>query len=169
MPHDVLVRLVQSGDVEALRAMISAQPELLRQKIRGHLLPEALGRGQEGNTLLHVAAFHGGKDVLAYLIEAGAKVDARNAENRTPAHVALEHNFQAVQDLEELGLEKDIIHAACRNDHERLHAILMADPDLATDKSTGLSAMGWATYVGARESNEMLTAFGAGPDDGDVR
>lgn len=169
MPHEILIHLIQTGDVRALSAMLDAQPELLRQKVRGKLLPETLGRGQEGNTLLHVAAFCGGKEILAYLIRTGANLDARNAEYRTPMHVALEHNLKAVQELEELGVEKDIIHAACRHDHDRLRAILTANPELATDKSTGLSVMGWSTYHGARASIEMLIEAGAGPDDLELR
>jgi len=164
MPEAALVRMLEIQELDGLKALLAATPELLHKPVPGALLPEALGRGQEGNTALHVAAFCGGRAILKHLIELGAAVDARNAENRTPAHVALEHNFEAIQDLEQLGVEKDHIHAACRHDHERLNKLLHDDPSLASDRSTGLSVLGWATYYGAKVSAEMLLDHGAKPD-----
>lgn len=169
MSHEELVRLIESADVAGVSARIEARPELLDEPVPGCLLPDRLGKGQEGNTPLHVAALFGGREILALLLDAGANTQTRNAEGRTPIHVALEHNFESVQNFEALGLEMDLIHAACRQDLERMRAILTEDPDLACDCSTGLSVMGWATYYGARPSVEMLIEFGAGPDEFELR
>lgn len=164
MSHEALVRLLENHDLDGVKALLSAEPELLHQAVPGELLPERLGKGQQGNTPLHVAAFFGGRAILKHLLTLGADLDARNAENRSPAHVALEHKFESIQDLEQLGVEKDHIHAACRHDHERLNKLLHENPDLACDKSTGLSMLGWATYYGAKQSAEMLFDHGAKAD-----
>ena len=163
MSHDALVRLLESRDLDGVRAVIGAQPGLLHEAFPQNLAPEDLGRGQAGNTPLHLAAYFGGRAIMKYLIGKGASLDARNAEHRTPSHVALEHNFEAIKDLEQLGIEKDHIHAACRHDHERLREILLTEPDSASDMSTGLSVLGWATYYGAKESAEILFEHGAQP------
>lgn len=45
-------------------------------------------KGENGETPLHVAALHGHKDIVEFLIESGAMVDSRDNDGRTPLHPA---------------------------------------------------------------------------------
>lgn len=162
---NALLRAIEANDAEGAAQLLDATPSLLDGAIEGELLPEQLGAGRSGNPPLHAAAFFGSLDVIDLLLQRGADTALRNAENRTALHVALEHNFEAVQHLEARGIPRDVIAATCRHDHGRLRALLEADASLANDRSTGLSVIGWGTYYGARESCEILFAYGARGDD----
>ncbi|XP_005320363.2 ankyrin repeat domain-containing protein 16 isoform X1 [Ictidomys tridecemlineatus] len=69
-----LCRLVQEGQLLALQAEL--------QEARGY-------RGPGGDTLLHCAARHGRRDILAYLAEAwGMDIEAANRDYKRPLHEA---------------------------------------------------------------------------------
>ena len=48
---------------------------------------------QQGNTPLHEACIHGNLAILKYLLNYGADVDAKNAVDETPLHIACREGF----------------------------------------------------------------------------
>lgn len=78
---------------EQFRAAVrQGTPEDVRELLKFHrdrqLISIPFGEG----TALHNAAFHGRPGVVAVLIEFGADVNARGANNRTPLHMACQMN-----------------------------------------------------------------------------
>ena len=75
-----IFQAVEEGDAERVRELLQASPAL------------ANARDEQGATPLHIAAFHGVRDVAAVLIEAGADVNARDARfGATPAGWDIEY------------------------------------------------------------------------------
>ena len=71
---------VERGDLETVRAMVSAAPKLVRT------------RDATGATPLHVAALQGHRAVVELLLASGAAVNARDDEfGATPAGWAIEY------------------------------------------------------------------------------
>jgi hypothetical protein len=108
---------VERGDLETVRAMVSAAPALVR------------ARDGSGATALHVAAHHGQHAVAELLLDAGAEVNARDDEFAgTPAGWAIEY-------LRErgalLGIEiEDALFAIRRGDAELLARLVTRHPAL---------------------------------------
>jgi len=74
---------VERGDLETVRAMVSAAPKLVR------------ARDGTGATALHVAALQGHRAVVELLLASGAEVNARDDEfGATPAGWAIEQLFK---------------------------------------------------------------------------
>lgn len=73
---DALVDLVNAGKVDDFRSTLKANPEAV------HL------RNQYNLPLIHRAAMTDKPDAVAVLLDAGAKLDARDNLKRTPLHVA---------------------------------------------------------------------------------
>jgi ankyrin repeat protein len=74
---------VQQKSVEALKVLVEAGADINRATTGG-------GRGKgPGQTALFGAAFWGWNDVVTYLVSQGAKIDAADAEGRTPLDAAL--------------------------------------------------------------------------------
>jgi len=163
------VELLRGGDFEALRHEIQQDRSWVRREFMAEFCPEGLGRGRGGNRALALACFFGRPSVIDLLLAAGADPSHRNEENRTAFHVALEHNYKAAEHLARIGMERDVVACACLRDLKGLRKLLEQNPSLASDASTGLSVLGWATYYGARESAELLLEFGAQPDQGELQ
>ena len=108
---------VERGDLEIVRAMVSAAPNLVR------------ARDRTGATALHVAALHGHRAVAELLLASGAEVNARDDEfGATPAGWAIEY-------LRErgalLGVEiEDALFAIRRGDAELLARLVKRHPAL---------------------------------------
>ncbi|OGM04482.1 MAG: hypothetical protein A2008_08140 [Candidatus Wallbacteria bacterium GWC2_49_35] len=68
-----LLRAADRGDTGKINALIEAGADI-----------EAPGRGRAGGTILGTAAGRGDIDILRYLCEKGAAVDARDNDNWTP-------------------------------------------------------------------------------------
>ena len=154
------------GEVDAVRSTLREHPAAIQFTFAEPFNPEGCG-GRE-NRALAIAAYHGHLDILDGLLDAGSDPEHRNADGRTALHVALEYSFAAANHLVARGVAKDVIASACLHDHAVLRSLLDADASLANDRSTQLSALGWATYFGARESAEILFEFGARADDGEL-
>jgi ankyrin repeat protein len=158
---DALLR----SDAPAIAKLLDSDSELLHVELEGEQVPEYMGRGRAGNRALHLAAYLGDADVLDLLLERGADPEARNREGRTALHVGLEHNNLAAKHLMMRGVPRDIVACACAGDLDGMRTLLSSDPELANDKSTQLSVLGWACYHGAKESVQLLIDSGARIDD----
>lgn len=86
----LILTAAKKGNVEAIRALLTADPELLN------------ARDSDGSTPLHCASWKGHPDAVQLLIETGADVDARNQNDHygtTPLHAAAHGNQTAVARL----------------------------------------------------------------------
>jgi ankyrin repeat protein len=152
-----LARLLQDGDLEAVRAAVTDAPRLLAGTV------ERAGEG--GWTPLHLAVAAGREDAVRELAAAGADLGARTESGRTPVHVALEHAPGLVPLLGELGAPVDAPAAAHLDDVGRLAREL--DGGAApTDPATGLDLLGVAAAAGAAGAVRLLLDRGADPDGG---
>ena len=108
---------VERGDLETVRAMVSAAPKLAR------------ARDATGATALHIAALQGHRTVVELLLASGAEVNARDDEfGATPAGWAIEY-------LREhgalLGVEiEDALFAIRRGDAELVERLVTRHPAL---------------------------------------
>ncbi|HJZ58755.1 MAG TPA: ankyrin repeat domain-containing protein, partial [Gemmataceae bacterium] len=81
------VRLfAENGELIHLRAILEKHPKLVdaRDPLAGRRKP----LGNESHTPLHLAVVHGHSDVVEYLIQRGADVNADSGGGWTPLHLA---------------------------------------------------------------------------------
>ncbi|MFQ5351188.1 MAG: ankyrin repeat domain-containing protein, partial [Thermoanaerobaculia bacterium] len=156
---------IRSAGLAALRVQLPRTPSLA-----GAVLPAAEApRGVEGFTALHLAVDGGEVEVVRLLVSAGAELEARNGEGRTALHDSIEHGHRQIQELLiDAGAEVDVCAAAILGMEARLRELLDRDPGLATETSTGLSPLGWASYGNQTGTAAELVARGARPDDGEL-
>ncbi|KAK0131995.1 Ankyrin repeat domain-containing protein 16 [Merluccius polli] len=82
MDDGTLVKLAQEGQLAALRLALGGETA-------GGETPGGRHWGRNADTLLHYAARHGHLDVAQFLArDAGADIDARNRDYKTPLHEA---------------------------------------------------------------------------------
>ena len=124
-----------------------------------------------GATPLHIAADHGHKDLAEFLLKSGAKIDAGNRSGNTPMHMTVKYGHKEMAAfLESCGAELDIFAASGLGMHQRVAAMLEADPD--TINSTAhhptprddCTPLHWAVHGEHVEAAEVLLAKGADPD-----
>jgi ankyrin repeat protein len=151
-----LARLIEAGDVDAVRTAVTESP---------HLLTHTVERGGQGGwTALHLAVAEGRADIVRLLVEAGADLDSRTEHRRTPLHVALQYRPSMVGLLEELGAVMDAPSAAYLDDVDQLRRQLDGGAELS-DPDTG-DLLTWAAYGGAAGTTRLLLDHGADPDRG---
>ena len=171
-------------DVPAVRAAVSARPELLRtpralfeavEHDRADVVALLLDLGVSpdvddpsngGNRALHVAAFHGSDACARLLIERGAEVDARERNHHAiPLGVA---SFAGhTQMIALLGqYSSDVWELVYTGRVERLRELLAQKPELAkTVNGAGETPLMWlpADSAAASEIAKLLIAHGADP------
>jgi ankyrin repeat protein len=147
-----LRRLIEAGDVEAVRTAVTASPRLLGITVERN--------DQGGWTPLHLAVADGQPDVVRTLVEAGADLTRRTEFNRTPLHVALQLRPDLVPLLRELGAVVDAPSAAYLGDVDQLTAHLDDGADLA-DRTSGVDLLSWAAFGGAEATARLLLSRGA--------
>ncbi len=75
-PRDPLARAIARGDLKETKKRLGKAKSINDR------------RGEGGSTLLSTAALHGRLEIAKFLVEQGAKVNARNNDGNTPLHVA---------------------------------------------------------------------------------
>jgi YVTN family beta-propeller protein len=75
--RDALANAISSGDLKETKRLLGHGARRINDR-----------RPQGGSTPLSTAALHGQLDIVEYLIERGAKVEATNNDGNTPLHVA---------------------------------------------------------------------------------
>ena len=147
-----LRRLIETGDVEAVQAAVTASPRLLVSTVERN--------DQGGWTPLHLAVADGHPDVVRVLVDAGADLTRRTEFNRTPLHVALQLRPELVPLLRELGAVVDAPSAAYLGDVDQLTSHLDDGADLA-DRTSGVDLLSWAAFGGAEATARLLLSRGA--------
>jgi ankyrin repeat protein len=151
-----LARLIEAGDVDAVRTAVAESP---------HLLTHAVERdGQDGWTPLHVAVAECQAEIVRLLVESGADLAVRTEHHRTPLHVALRHCPDLVPLVRELGASLDAPSAAYLDDVDQL-ARQLDDGAQLSDPDTG-ELLTWAAYGGASGTVRLLLDRGADADAG---
>ena len=113
------LQAAESGDLERVRALLDAQPDLVH------------ARDRAGATALHLAAFNGHREIVRLLCSRGADLNARDGRfNATPSGWAIEY-------LRELGgllaIEiEDVLHAIRTRDAPWVERLTTRHPALKT-------------------------------------
>lgn len=84
------IQAAKKGELDALQTLLAADPTLLN------------ARDKDGSTALHCAAWKDNREVVAFLLSAGADVNAHNENDHwgtTPLHAAAHANNTAVAQL----------------------------------------------------------------------
>ena len=84
------IQAAKKGDVETLQSLLASDPALLN------------ARDKDGSTALHCAAWKDHRELVAFLLGAGADVNAHNENDHwgtTPLHAAAHANNTAVAKL----------------------------------------------------------------------
>ncbi|MEO8609272.1 MAG: ankyrin repeat domain-containing protein [Chloroflexota bacterium] len=154
-------QLAVRGDLDALRELLKEHPEFLNK------------RGSHERTLLWEAVRRGKLEVVKWLVEQGADVDANGCYNSeshvqlTPYCAAIYYGRAAVADyLRPRSAQPDIFRAAFLGDQGRVADLLAADPSLlnADDPRDALYFMpliAFAILGGHTEMVEFLLQKGA--------
>jgi len=85
-----MFKAAKSGDVATVRALLAGDPGLLR------------ARDADASTPLHYAVWKGHRELVAYLLEAGADVEASNENEHwgtTPLHAAAHANQAVIAEM----------------------------------------------------------------------
>ena len=136
--------LVELGDADRVRQRLAAQPELARS------------RDRHGATALHIAAFHGRRDLVSLLLAAGADVNARDDKfGATPSGWAIEY-------LRELGgllaIEiEDVLHAIRTRDADWARRLVTRHPELVHASDAEGTTL--AEHARASGVPEIITLF----------
>ena len=155
-----LIDAVRTGQIESVRAILDAHPELVNATTD---LDQLLRPSDTfAMRLIHVAIAENQNEIVRLLIDRDADLNVRNADGRLPLHDCFElgrDDFAKI--LLEAGAVPDVCASAAYGMLERLEQILNSDPKLANDLTTGESALGWSVYGQQLESARILFRHGA--------
>jgi hypothetical protein len=141
---------VESGDVERVRILLAAHPELAR------------ARDPEGATALHHAAFHGHRALVTLLCDGGAELNARDERfDATPSGWAI-HYLRELGGLLAIEIE-DLLYAIQTRDAKWARRLLTRHPPLvdATD-AHGKPLAAHARESGDREIANLFASSASG-------
>lgn len=159
-PDDALFDAAKANDLARVRGMIESNAALLNRK-----------DPQYGATALHWAALRGNKEVVEYLVGAGADVNARNKEGETPFQVAQRAGRKNVLPLLGGGgaaqpaavSDAPIFDAAKRGDLSLVRQIVQGDASALKlrDGPFGATPLHWAALKGHKDVVAFLVSAGA--------
>lgn len=89
-PGKEIIKAAKTADIPRLRDLLAKDPSLLD------------ARDKDGSTPLHCAVWKGHEDVVVFLVQAGADVNAHNENDHwdtTPLHAAAHANQSAIAQL----------------------------------------------------------------------
>ncbi|GAB1355016.1 hypothetical protein MASR1M12_37560 [Erysipelotrichia bacterium] len=129
----------------------------------------------DGNTLLHIAALNGRKEIALLLLRRGASLEARNQSGATPLLMSFERHPGAALALLEAGADPQVRLAGI--DASALHLASMQDEDTEVLKFlvhhgvsiesrdvVGATPLLWAAHNGAASAAAYLLSCGANPN-----
>jgi ankyrin repeat protein len=155
---DEIHEAARQGNLEKVRALVDKDPTLIAAKDKG------------GETPLHWAAFSGNIDLVRFLLEKGAEVDARNGRGLTPlAFAALQGRTPAAGLLIERGADANVrnalnitslIIAAEQGAVELVEKLISAGADVRIESHIG-TALHRAAFKGHTKVIRVLLKAGA--------
>lgn len=108
---------IESGDVAQARVFLEQHPELVH------------ARDSAGATALHIAAFHGNRELVSFLCEKGADLNARDGRfGATPSGWAI-HYLRELGGLLAVEIE-DVLHAIRTHDAAWVRRLVTRHPAL---------------------------------------
>jgi ankyrin repeat protein/L-ascorbate metabolism protein UlaG (beta-lactamase superfamily) len=122
---DDIHEAIQQGDLTKTQSLIAKNPTLLNAKT------------EEGRTPLHVAVMGGHKELMEFLIQKGANIDALDAEGRTP-----------------------LIGAIMSRKPELAHTLVNRGADVKIKSKEGASAIIYTLFFGPEDLIEPLLDHG---------
>jgi ankyrin repeat protein/L-ascorbate metabolism protein UlaG (beta-lactamase superfamily) len=156
---DDIHEAVQQGDLSKTQSLITKDPALLNSKT------------EDGRTPLHVAVLGGHKELVEYLIQEGANIDALDKEGRTPLMNAimfkkpdLAHSLVKMgADVKIIGKEgaNAIIFALFFGPEDLIEPILDHGQDVNQTYEGGVTIMQGAAAMGKLSAMNILYERGA--------
>jgi len=157
-PADEIHEAARQGNLEKVRTLVDKDPALVAARDKG------------GETPLHWAAFSGNVDLVRFLLEKGAEVDAKNIRGLTPlAFTALQGRIQAAGLLIERGADVNVrnplnmtplIIAAEQGAVQLVEKLIAAGADVGIESRIG-TALHRAAFKGQTEVIRVLLKAGA--------
>ncbi len=150
---------VMSGDLNRTRLLIEEQPGLIDTTSWGNWTP------------LHRASQHGHKDIVDFLLQEGANLEARTVLGMTPLYVAI---YSQKRDIVQFLIEKGADIRAVRSDGETMLHIAAAignegivdelisnGLDVNVNKRYGITPLHLASIFGHKATVQTLVSHGA--------
>ncbi len=108
--HRVVFQYNNSDDIDSSHTFgVKTAPELLRKKgdhIKGYIDKQ----NKDGDTALHIAARQGKSNLVKWLCNAGADVNIRNKQGRTPLDIAI-NLCDTTQEIKNLSIIEQLMHS----------------------------------------------------------
>jgi ankyrin repeat protein len=160
-PAQAVFELLRKGDVAAVRAMVEKSPELVEL------------RDGQGMTLLHYAAYGRDPDLVNFLIDRGAKADAKDTQAHTPLHIAAMNDRTEVagalikrgavlEARDDYGRTALVLSARERGGLATIRVLTEAGADVNSADKFGSDALELAAWRGKKEVVDYLLDKGAG-------
>src|SRR5512136_1341877 len=160
VPSQDVFDLLRRGDVAAVRAMVEKTPELVT------------ARDDQGQALLHYAAYGQDPALVDFLIDKGAKVDLASAQTKTPLHIAAINDRSGVVAVllrrgasleirDDYGRTALILCARERGQAATARVLLDAGAAINAVDKFGSSALELAAWRGKKEFIDLLLDRGA--------